>query len=157
MTVHMIWAEARDRIIGAGNTIPWRVPGEQKVFKERTSGSVIVMGRATWDSLPRKPLPGRENVVLTRSATWTASGATVVHSLDDIKHDDFWVMGGGEVYAAFLPRAAHVVRTRIALDVDGDTLAPELGDDWIVTGTAEFVAPNGVSYIVEDLSRRDPA
>jgi dihydrofolate reductase len=157
MTVHMIWAEARHGIIGAGNTIPWRVPGEQRVFKERTSGSVVVMGRATWDSLPLKPLPGRENVVLTRSAVWTAAGATVVHALDDVPHDDFWVMGGGEVYAAFLPRAAHIVRTRIALDVDGDTRAPELGDDWIVTGTAEFVAPNGVPYVVEDLTRRDPA
>jgi dihydrofolate reductase len=157
VTVHMIWAEARGRVIGAGDTIPWRVPGEQKVFKERTSGGVVVMGRATWDSLPVKPLPGRENIVLTRSPEWAAAGATVVHSLDEVKHDDFWVMGGGEIYAGFLPRAAHIVRTRIALDVDGDTLAPELGGDWEVTHTAEFVAPNGVSYVVEDLSRRDPA
>ena len=157
MTIHMIWAEARGRVIGAGNTIPWRVPGEQRVFKDRTMGAVVVMGRATWDSLPLRPLPGRENVVLTRQPGWSAPGATVVHSPAEVGHDDFWVMGGGAVYAAFLPRAGHIVRTRIDLAVDGDTWAPELGDDWEISATAEFEAPTGVTYVVEDLRRRDPA
>ncbi|MDI6103252.1 dihydrofolate reductase [Actinoplanes sp. NEAU-A12] len=157
MTIHMIWAEAHDRVIGAGNTIPWRVPGEQRIFKERTTGATVVMGRATWDSLPVRPLPGRENVVLTRDLSWAAPGATVAHSLDDVKQDDLWVMGGAQIYAAFLPRAGHIVRTRIDLAVPGDVLAPELGADWVVTGTAEFEAPTGVAYVVEDLRRRDPA
>jgi dihydrofolate reductase len=158
MTVHMIWAEARGRVIGAGNTIPWRVPGEQKVFKERTMGAAVVMGRATWESLPRRPLPGRENIVLTRTVGWSAPGATVAGSLDEVKPDDFWVMGGGDVYAAFLPRAGHIVRTRIDLDVTGDVYAPELGDDWVVTGSSGTItAENGVSYVIEDLSRRDSA
>ncbi|MEU4159908.1 dihydrofolate reductase [Actinoplanes sp. NPDC026670] len=158
MTIHMIWAEARGRVIGAGATIPWRVPGEQRTFKERTMGAAVVMGRATWDSLPRRPLPGRENIVLTRSRDWSAPGATVAHSLDEVKADDFWVMGGGEVYAAFLPRAGHIVRTRIELDVTGDVLAPELGDDWVVTeSSGTITAENGVSYVIEDLRRRDPA
>ncbi|HWS33214.1 MAG TPA: dihydrofolate reductase [Actinoplanes sp.] len=156
MTIHLIWAEARNRVIGAGDTIPWRVPGEQAVFKERTTGATVVMGRATWDSLPRKPLPGRVNVVLTRSREWTAPGATVAHSLD-VDAEELWVMGGGEIYAAFLPRATHVVRTRIDLDVVGDTFAPELGDDWIVTESRAVTAPNGVSYVVEDLTRTVPA
>ena len=157
MTIHMIWAEARNRVIGAGNTIPWRVPGEQQVFKERTMGAAVVMGRATWDSLPRTPLPGRENIVLTRNRGWTAAGATVIHSLDGVAHDDFWVMGGAEVYAAFLPEAGHIVRTRIDLEAPGDTFAPELGDEWIVTESAHHRAPTGVSYVVEDLRRRDRA
>lgn len=157
MTIHMIWAEARGRVIGAGDTIPWRVPGEQRIFKERTTGSTVVMGRATWDSLPVKPLPGRDNVVLTRSADWAAPGATVIHSLDEVG-DDVWVMGGGEIYAALLPRAGHIVRTRIDLTVDGDTFAPELGDDWAVTeSTGVITAPNGVRYVVEDLRRTAPA
>ncbi|MBO3736034.1 dihydrofolate reductase [Actinoplanes flavus] len=154
MTIHMIWAEARDRVIGAGNTIPWRVPGEQAVFKERTLGSPVVMGRRTWESLPKRPLPGRENIVLTRDPSWAAPGATVIHSLDDVKYRDFWVMGGSEVYAAFLPRAEHIVRTRIDLTVPGDAYAPELGDDWRVTSADRVQAPNGVTYVVEDLSRR---
>ena len=157
MTVHMIWAEAHGRVIGAGNTIPWRVPGEQRIFKERTTGAVVVMGRATWDSLPLKPLPGRENVVLTRDTSWAAAGATVAHAPADVQHDDFWVMGGAEIYAAFLPRAGHIVRTRIDLEVPGDTFAPDLGDDWEVTASTGHEAPTGVTYVVEDLRRRGPA
>jgi dihydrofolate reductase len=153
----MIWAEAAGRVIGAGATIPWRVPGEQRIFKERTAGSTVVMGRATWDSLPTRPLPGRRNVVLTRDPSWAAPGATVAHTLADVGQDDFWVMGGAQIYAAFLPSAGHIVRTRIDLTVPGDTFAPELGDDWEVTGTAEFEAPTGVSYVVEDLRRRGSA
>ncbi|SDT78127.1 dihydrofolate reductase [Actinoplanes derwentensis] len=156
MTIHMIWAEARNRVIGAGNTIPWRVPGEQKIFKERTTGATVVMGRATWDSLPLKPLPGRANLVLTRQRDWAAPGATAVHCFD-VDFDDVWVMGGGAIYAAFLPRATHIVRTRIDLDVPGDTFAPELGDEWEVTHVAEHQAPTGVSYVVEDLRRTGPA
>jgi dihydrofolate reductase len=155
--IHMIWAEAHGRVIGAGNTIPWRVPGEQRIFKERTTGAAVVMGRATWDSLPVKPLPGRENVVLTRNPSWSAPGVTVVHSLDDVVHDDFWVMGGAEIYAAFLPRARHIVRTRIDLEVPGDTFAPELGDDWEVIAEEKIEASTGVTYVVEDLRRRGPA
>ena len=155
--IHMIWAEAHGRVIGAGNTIPWRVPGEQRIFKERTTGAAVVMGRLTWDSLPLKPLPGRENIVLTRNLSWEAPGATVAHSLDDVKHDDFWVMGGAEVYAAFLPHAEHIVRTRIGLEVPGDSFAPELGDDWEVTGAVEHEASTGVTYVVEDLRKRGPA
>lgn len=150
----MIWAEARGRVIGAGAAIPWRVPGEQRTFKDRTIGATVVMGRVTWDSLPRRPLPGRDNIVLTRSPGWSASGATVMRSADEVNAADFWVIGGGEIYAAFLPRANHIVRTRIALDLDGDTFAPELGDDWIVTeSSSPIAAQSGIPYVIEDLRR----
>ncbi|MFI5931086.1 dihydrofolate reductase [Actinoplanes sp. NPDC051494] len=152
MTIHMIWAEAQGRVIGARGEIPWRIPGEQKTFRERTMGATVVMGRATWESLPEKvrPLPGRRNVVLTRRTGWSAAGAEVLGSIDELlaRHDDFWVMGGAEVYAALLPHAGHLVRTRIDLAVDGDTFAPELGPEWEVTGTQ--VAEQ---YVVEDLTR----
>ena len=154
MSVHMIWAEARRRVIGAGGGIPWRVPGEQAIFKERTAGATIVMGRATWDSLPRRPLPGRRNVVLTRDASWRADGAEAVHDPGLIVEDDVWVIGGAAVYAAFLPVADHIVRTTIDLDVEGDTYAPELGPEWKVTASTGWItAPNGIRYVVEDLSR----
>ncbi|GIE84297.1 dihydrofolate reductase [Actinoplanes regularis] len=152
MTVHMIWAEARNRVIGAGGAIPWHVPGEQAIFKERTMGATVVMGRATWDSLPRRPLPGRRNVVLTRDRSWSAEGAEVVHDPAEIAGDDFWVMGGAAVYAALLPRAGHIVRTTVDLDVTGDTYAPELGPEWRVTAsTGWLTASNGVRFLVEDL------
>ena len=130
MTVHLIWAEGRGGVIGADGGIPWRIPGEQAMFKQRTMGSTVVMGRATWESLPARfrPLPGRRNVVLTRRAI---EGVETAASVDEVlaRHDDFWVMGGGEVYAAFLPYATHVVRTEIDLDIAGDTFAPAL-DGW---------------------------
>jgi dihydrofolate reductase len=98
MTVHMIWAEAHDRVIGADGTIPWRVPEDQRLFRELTGGATVVMGRATWDSLPARfrPLPGRRNVVLTRDPAWTADGAEVVHSVDEVdtSADEIWIMGG---------------------------------------------------------------
>jgi dihydrofolate reductase len=157
MTVHMIWAEARDGVIGANGGIPWRVPGEQKVFKDRTMGSTVVMGRATWESLPARvrPLPGRRNVVLTRRPGWAAPGAEVFGSVEELlkAHDDFWVMGGAEVYAALLPFADHIVRTRIDLAAEGDTFAPPLDPRWRVTAGADWTeSDTGVRYLVEELT-----
>jgi dihydrofolate reductase len=86
MTVHMVWAEAQDRVIGADGGIPWRIPEDQANFKQRTMGGTVVMGRATWDSLPARfrPLTGRRNVVLTRDPHWSAEGAIAVHGVDDV-------------------------------------------------------------------------
>ncbi|MFI5491243.1 dihydrofolate reductase [Actinoplanes sp. NPDC051859] len=157
MTIHMIWAEARGGVIGANGDIPWHVPGEQKIFKDFTMGTTVVMGRTTWDSLPAKvrPLPGRTNVVLTRQPSWSAPGAQVVGSVQELldSHDDFWVIGGQSVYTALLPHAGHLVRTRIDLDAAGDTYAPELGPQWQVTATGDWqTAPTGVRYRVEELT-----
>jgi dihydrofolate reductase len=154
MSVHLIWAQARNGVIGADGTIPWRLPGEQRMFKERTMGATVVMGRATWDSLPERvrPLPGRRNVVLTRDPGWKAEGAVVAHSVDEIADDDFWVIGGAEIYRAFLPRATHIVRTTVDLEVAGDTCAPELGPGWVVSATSGWLTtPDGRRYLVDDL------
>ncbi|GAA2543557.1 dihydrofolate reductase [Winogradskya consettensis] len=156
MTIHMIWAEAQNRVIGNAGEIPWRIPGEQKVFRERTMGATVVMGRGTWESLPERvrPLPGRRNVVLSRRPGWSAPGAEVLSSIDELlgEQDEFWVMGGAEIYAALLPHADHIVRTRIDLAVDGDTWAPELGPEWQLEKAEQTDA-----YVVEDLRRSGPA
>jgi dihydrofolate reductase len=150
----MIWAEARDRVIGADGGIPWRIPGEQAMFKERTMGATVVMGRATWDSLPERvrPLPGRRNVVLTRQPGW--ADAEAFGSVEELLrvHDEFWVMGGAAVYTAFLPYAGHIVRTRIDLAVPGDTFAPRLGPEWQLAAGAETrTSDTGVRYTIEEL------
>lgn len=158
MTVNLIWAEAKDRVIGADGGIPWRIPGEQAEFKRRTAGSTVVMGRATWDSLPARvrPLPGRRNVVLTRDPAWSAPGAETAASIDEVlaKYDDFWVIGGAGVYAAFLPHADLVVRTEVDLAVPGDTYAPALGEGW-AGRVGEWQGPeSGPRYrIVEHIRR----
>jgi dihydrofolate reductase len=153
----MIWAEAKDRVIGAGGGIPWRIPGEQATFRERTMGSTVVMGRLTWESLPQRarPLPGRRNVVLTRDPDWSAEGATVAHAVHAVDlSDDVWVMGGAAVYSAFLPLTAHVVRTTVDVEVPGDVRAPALGDDWLVTQSSGWqTSANGIRYRIDDLVR----
>jgi dihydrofolate reductase len=157
MTVKMIWAEAKDRVIGAQGGIPWRIPGEQALFKQRTMGSTVVMGRATWDSLPARwrPLPGRRNVVLTRDPAWRAEGAETAHSVAEVleRHPEAWVMGGADVYAAFLPYASLVVRTEVDLDVAGDAHAPALGDDWIAVPGEWRTAESGPRYRVVEHTR----
>src|SRR4051812_11020254 len=132
VTVALIWAQARDAVIGRAGGLPWRLPEDQQLFKRLTTGATVVMGRATWDSLPAsvRPLPGRRNVVLTRDRTWHADGAVVVHALAHALDDgggDVWVIGGADVYAQALPHADRVVRTDIDIDVDGDARAPVLG------------------------------
>ena len=140
VSVALIWAQARGGVIGAGNALPWHLPEDQRHFRETTSGGTVVMGRATWQSLPDRfrPLPGRRNVVLTRDAGFVAPGAEVT---DDLargaapaeRGGPVWVIGGAQVYAAALPLADEVVVTEIDLDVDGDAFAPPVaGADWVL-------------------------
>ena len=101
MTVGLIWAQSRSGVIGRDGGIPWRLPEDQAHFKRLTLGHTVVMGRLTWESLPKKvrPLPGRRNVVLTRQADYMAEGAMVVGRLDEVLTDDeAWVIGGEQVY-----------------------------------------------------------
>ncbi|MET0424484.1 MAG: dihydrofolate reductase [Actinoplanes sp.] len=155
--LHLIWAEARDRVIGADGGIPWRLPEDQRNFRDRTQGATVVMGRATWDSLPGRfrPLPGRRNVVLTRNLAWRADGAEVVHTIDEVdRTGEVWIMGGAAVYQAFLPLAGHVLRTRVDLAVAGDTRAPALGRDWTVAAPREWqTSTSGLRYLIEELTR----
>ncbi len=93
-----IWAQSTDGVIGDGTTMPWHIPADLKHFRDVTIGQPVIMGRRTWESLPRKfrPLPGRENFVLSsrEPGDWS-EGATVVHEIPE----EGWIMGGGEVYA----------------------------------------------------------
>ncbi|CAM3587319.1 dihydrofolate reductase [Isoptericola cucumis] len=134
--IGLIWAQARDGegrpVIGAAGTIPWRVPEDFAHFKATTAGHPVVMGRRTWESLPRRPLPGRTNVVVTRRAGWHDDGAVVASSLDEALAtaaaadggDEVWVMGGEQVYADALALADRLVVTEVDLDVAGDAFAP---------------------------------
>jgi dihydrofolate reductase len=132
--IGLIWAQAANRVIGRDNAIPWHIPEDMSHFRDVTTGSTVVMGRRTWDSLPSRfrPLPGRRNVVLTRSPTWSAEGADAVHDLDEALVGDVWVMGGADVYAAALPSADVLEVTELSAAYDGDVYAPVLDDSWHV-------------------------
>jgi len=160
MRIGMIWAEARGGAIGRAGAMPWHLPEDLARFKEVTLGSPVVMGRRTWESLPERfrPLPGRENVVVTRDRAYAASGATIVSSLDEVMGaaadpalDLLWVIGGGELYRAAMPYACELVVTRIELDVpDADTFAPEIGPEWRLADAGEpLVSRTGLGYRFE--------
>jgi dihydrofolate reductase len=162
MTVSLIWAEAADRVIGDKGTIPWHLPEEQQHFKQLTLGSTVVMGRGTWESLPAsvRPLPGRRNVVISRQPSYDAPGAEVASSLEAalrLADGDVWVIGGASIYAEALPFADRVVRTRVHLEVEGDTRAPVLDADWTMVArdpaTGLHRSASGVEYCVATLVR----
>lgn len=134
--IGLVWAESRGGVIGAAGGMPWHVPEDLAHFAAITMGAPVVMGRRTWESLtPRfRPLPGRENIVVTRQADWAAEGAVPAHSLEaalEIAGDveRVWVIGGGELFGSALALADRLEVTELDLEVDGDTFAPSR-DGW---------------------------
>lgn len=144
MEIHLIVARARNGVIGGGNKMLWHIPEDFAHFKKTTMGHPIVMGRKTWESIGR-PLPGRKNVVVTRSADYEAKGAQTVSSLEAafalLKDEpEVFVIGGGEIYRAAMPFAATLWITEIDADFEGDTTFPEVdGASW--QGTELSVLP----------------
>ncbi|SEJ25400.1 MULTISPECIES: dihydrofolate reductase [unclassified Variovorax] len=133
--INLIFARAANGVIGAGNAIPWHLPEDMAHFKQQTAGAPVVMGRKTWDSLPPRfrPLPGRQNIVVTRQADWQAEGAQRVGSLQEAfascaqpALQEVWVIGGAQIYAEAEPLAQRAVVTVLERDYEGDAYAPEL-------------------------------
>lgn len=162
MTISLIWAEAADRVIGRDGGIPWRLPEDLQLFKQLTMGATVVMGRSTWESLPGsvRPLPGRRNLVVTHRTSYDAAGAEVVSSLDEALDDsagDVWVIGGASIYEQALGRADRVVRTRVHVQVDGDTRAPSLGPEWTLVERDPVeglhTSSSGLTYCVATFRR----
>jgi len=136
MTVSLVAAVARDGVIGRGGGIPWRIPEDMTRFRELTTGHAVVMGRRTWESLPDqfRPLPGRDNVVVTRNPDWSAQGADRAGSVEDALElldsaPRVFVIGGGEIYAAALPFADEFLLTEIDAAIEGDTVFPAWNRD----------------------------
>jgi dihydrofolate reductase len=139
LALKAIWAQSTGRVIGADGGIPWDVPEDLAYFKRVTGASPVVMGRRTWESLPprSRPLPGRQNIVVSRDRALHGPGAVVVESLDaalltcaSYSSSEAWVIGGGALYASAMNHVTEVRLTEIDLVVDGDVVAPELGADW---------------------------
>ena len=152
-TLTVIAAVARNGVIGRDNALPWHLPADLKRFKALTTGHAVIMGRKTWESLPEKfrPLPGRQNIVVTRNAGYAAAGATVVNSLADAvaaaSGSEAFVIGGAELYAAALPHADRLELTEIDADYAGDTWFP-LRDpnEWRESAREAHADPAGPGY-----------
>lgn len=153
MKLGIIYARARNGVIGQGGVMPWHLPEDLAHFKQTTLGAPVIMGRKTWESVPPKfrPLPGRRNIVITRDAAWQAAGAERAGSLDEAialcqDAERAWVTGGGEIYRLALPRADLAVVTEIDADFAGDTFAPELGADWREISRERHLSKTGLAY-----------
>ena len=149
--VALIAAVAANGVIGRNGTLPWRLPEDLRHFRALTTGHAVIMGRRTWQSLPRA-LPARQNIVVTRQADYAAAGATTASSLDDALSKvaypaPAFVIGGGELYRAALPLARIAYVTEIAQAFDGDATFPELSArEWVETAREAHRA-NGESAL----------
>ena len=153
MKLHLIYARARNGVIGKDNQMPWHLPEDLAHFKRVTLGQPVIMGRKTWDSLPARfrPLPGRLNIVITRQIDWQAEGALRTGSIEDALRlcgdvDDAWIMGGAEIYRQAEPLASTAVVTEIDQDFEGDALAPTLGLDWTEVQRESHTATSGMGF-----------
>ena len=128
MKISLIAAMASNRVIGHKGDIPWKIPGEQKMFKEITMDHTVIMRRKTYESLGR-PLPGRTNIVITRQ-----TGCIIAHDLDDAlatcsqEENEAFVCGGGQLYHLALPMADKIYLTVLPREIAGDTYFPEISE-----------------------------
>jgi dihydrofolate reductase len=132
----LVVAMARNRVIGRDNRLPWRLPADLAYFKQVTLGHPVIMGRRTWESIGR-PLPGRQNIVVSRNRDYQAPGATVVDSLEAAWRaagaaEEACVIGGTSLFAEALPGADRIHLTEVDADVPGDTYFPPFDrSQWI--------------------------
>ena len=163
MPLHMIYARARNGVIGNQGQLPWHLPEDLAHFKRTTLGQPVVMGRVTWESLPEKfrPLPGRTNVVVSRQTSFKATGAQVVSSLEAAMalfptNEVVWLIGGAQLYAQALPLASQIVVTEIDADFEGDAFAPMLSpNNWTETQRSSHASAQGLSYHLVTLQKRN--
>jgi len=133
MRIVIIAAVGRNRAIGIGNRLPWRIPEDLARFKELTMGNAIVVGRSTFESIGR-PLPGRINIVLTRRDDWSHDGVRTAGSLEESleiaeeEGQDIFISGGAEVYKEALKIADRMELTEVDEEPEGDTFFPSV--DW---------------------------
>ena len=132
MKLTAIVAMTPERVIGKDEDLPWHLPEGLKFFKEHTSGHPIIMGRKTFDSIGR-PLPKRQNIVITRDPTWQHDGVETIHHPDELKQLEFitpeaFIIGGAEIYKIFLPVLDELVITHVHEPYPGDTFFPEYRD-----------------------------
>ncbi len=149
--ISIIAAMARNRVIGKGNRIPWRLPGEQQIFKKVTMGHHLVMGRKTYESLNRL-LPGRMTVIVSRNPNYKVEGAIVVNSLQAAlsacnSDDEVFIIGGAHLFKLALPLADRIYLTTVQAEVEGDTVMPDFDlTGWYPISTQVFKADGKNPY-----------
>jgi dihydrofolate reductase len=149
MQISLIAAMAENRVIGRQGDIPWRIPGEQKIFKKITLGHAVIMGRKTFESIDQ-PLRGRTNIIVTRQKDYRAEGCLVAHDLASAlrccpaDEDEAFVCGGGQLYHEALPLAGRIYLTVIPREIPGDTYFPDISLTEFRVRQSESIQVEGV-------------
>ena len=144
MLISLIVAMASNRVIGNQGEIPWKIPGEQKMFKEITMGHTMIMGRKTYEAIGRA-LPGRTNIVVTRQTAYQAPGCEVVHDLKSALEScppdegEVFIIGGGQIYEETIAAADRIYLTVLPRDVPGDTYFPEFSESDFKVIKSDFI------------------
>ncbi len=162
MRISLVVAVASNGVIGRDGGLPWHLPGDLKRFRELTLGKPVLMGRKTWESLPRHPLPGRDNLVVSRrgpagerdGARWFTDLAGALDWAGAAGVAELSVIGGAALFRDILPFAHRLHLTRIERPVDGDTIMPPLGTGWTERWTSERHEENGLPFRYIDYERQ---
>ncbi|MFT4797664.1 MAG: dihydrofolate reductase [Candidatus Azotimanducaceae bacterium] len=157
MIVQLIAARANNNVIGAGSNIPWQAKGEQKLFREITTGGVLIMGRKTYESIG-KPLPGRVTIIVTRNPHYSASGCKIATNLAlaiemaQSEEKPIFIAGGGDLYTQALAFADEIHLTTIDVEPEGDVYFPVIDpSDYEILHEQRF--ETNVKYIYQHLKR----
>ena len=160
MTICMIAAVGKNLELGKDNNLIWHFKDDMAFFKETTTGSSIIMGRKTFESLP-KVLPRRKNIIITKKEDYKAEGATVVHSiseaLNEVESDTAFIIGGGMIYRESLELWDKLYLTEVELDTEGDVFFPEIDkNDWKLIAEEKHTKDekNEYDYVFKTLIRK---
>ena len=147
----LICAMDQNRLIGKDNTLPWHLPADLAFFKRTTIGKPILMGRKTFQSIGR-PLPGRQNIIITRDKSFNAEGCDVVNTIDQalklcVQQEDIMLIGGASLYEQTITQADYLYVTEIHHQFEGDTWFPALhSEDWLIDLQEDFKADEKNNY-----------
>ena len=156
--IALVVARARNGVIGRGGDLPWRLKSDMALFKASTLGKPVIMGRKTWDSLQKRPLPGRTNIVLSRDGAFEPDGAVVCERIDEAleigreqaEEDgaaDVCVIGGSQVFELAMPKARRLYLSEVQADVEGDALFPAFDESaWREVRREEHPAGEGDDF-----------
>ena len=157
----MVASVGENSELGRDGDLCWHIPEDLKHFKELTMGGTVIMGRATWESLPKRPLPGRTNIVVTRNGEFDAPGAfkadSIEKAIEMAGNSDIYIIGGESIYRAALPYATRLELTRIfAADPQADKFFPPIRpEEWVLTEASEVLtAKSGTKFRYERFSLR---
>jgi len=150
----LIAAMAENRVIGKDNAMPWSIKGNLTHFKEKTMGWPCIMGRKTWESIPKKPLPGRLNIIISKTVSATDVQEQEVKIFSSLtaaiehcsSYEKIFICGGESIYTQAMPLANKIELTLIPGQYDGDTFFPEIDNSWIKTDTVNYDNFSIVTY-----------